>query len=106
MGSNKIYGKVYFGIPLNAPYDDGILVRNKNNPVLQVKDKEGKTVPYHKWEKKHFSKDRGRPIKYNDEQRKEMRKVYAKKYYDKKKAREREKKELEREEFIKRIKII
>ena len=48
MADNKIYGEVYFGIPLNAPYDDGILLRNPSGAdrVPKVRSKEGKSIPY------------------------------------------------------------
>ncbi len=97
MVNNKIYGEVYLGIPLNAPYEDGILVRNPSgvNMVPKVKSKEGNTIPYFQWERQKFNSDggqkqvnKGRPILYHtDEERLAARKLYAQRSYQKKKAR-------------------
>ena len=103
MSENKIYGEVYFGIPLNAPYEDGILVRNPGAKSPRVKDKNGKAIPYHKWEKLHFAKAIGRPMKYNDEERAEMRKVYAKTYNTKKRAERKVRDDLRKAERAKEL---
>jgi hypothetical protein len=97
MVNNKIYGEVYLGIPLNAPYEDGILVRNPDgvNMIPKVKSKEGTTIPYFKWERQKFNSDgerkqanKGRPSLYHtDEERATARKLYAQRSYQKKKAR-------------------
>jgi len=92
MSSNSIYQEHYLGIPLNAPYDDGILVRNPGVKSPKVKGKGGQHLPYSEWEKEHFKGTikRGRPKLYKtEEERKEARRVYARKNYQKKKEQER-----------------
>lgn len=78
MSENKIYGTHIMGIPINPPYQDGILVRNRMGYPPRVRTKDGGTEPYGEWEKKHFKGPIGRPLKYtSEEQRKEARRGYA-----------------------------
>lgn len=95
MANNKIYGEHYLGIPIFAPYEKGILVRNPDgvNMPPRGKTKEG-TVAYNKWEKKYFNKGKGRPKKYHtEEERKQARKEYGRRCYQKRL--EKQRKELE-----------
>jgi|14_taG_2_1085336.scaffolds.fasta_scaffold17597_4 hypothetical protein len=90
MENNKIYGKHIAGIPIFAPYEAGVLVRNPRGEGLppQVKTKDG-TVAYNKWEKKYFANTKGRPKKYHTkEERAEAKRALAKKYYQQKKEQE------------------
>jgi len=87
MAENKIYGEHYLGIPINPPYQNGVLVRNNagENFPPKVLNKDGKAVPYKRWEDRHFSGSPGRPKKYNtDEERKEARKIYRARAKEKK----------------------
>jgi hypothetical protein len=86
MSENKIYGEHFMGIPINPPYLEGTLVRNNKGYPPRVRNKEGGTEPYGKWEKKHFSKGIGRPKKYHSEEERRMaRSMYARKAYANKK---------------------
>lgn len=98
---NSYYGKHIQGIPFAPEYQEGILKRNPRGDgyPMQVSNKEGEVESYGKWEKKHFSKAKGRPKLYTDEERKQKRREYSRERY-------KLKKEKERKEFEDRIKII
>ncbi len=80
---NPYYGLHIQGIPFNPTYQDGIMVRNPRGEDFphQVLDKNGKQEQYSRWEKKHFSGDKGRPRLYTDEERLERKRESARKYY-------------------------
>jgi len=101
MAKSKIYGEHYLGIPINPPYQDGVLVRNKGgeNFPPKVLNKDGNAIPYKRWEDRYFANPQGRPKKYStDEERKAARKVYNARAKAKKK-------EKKWQDFLNKIKL-
>ena len=87
MQENKIYGKHINGIPLSPSYMVGTLRKNPRGDgyPMQVRNEDGEYEQYSVWERKHFSKGRGRPRLYSDEEREIRKSEYAKRAYLKRK---------------------
>lgn len=86
VSENVYYGKHINGIPFNPGYQDGMLVRNPRGEEFphRVYNKEGKVVQYSRWERRNYSKAKGRPRIYTDEERLERKREASRNYYFKK----------------------
>lgn len=108
VADNKIYGEHYLGIPVNPPYQNGVLKRNPRGEdyPMQAVGKDGKTMRYSHWEREYNAKPRGRPKKYEtDEDRRIARREYSRRAYLKKKQQRQEKEDGLAERIRAKVKI-